>query len=79
LKTFNNLVNGQLSWRERDLAELHIRDCFYCIDSFTSFQEMIRLRKDGKPAPELQVNGILDKLGFAAAKSKGLLAKILGK
>ena len=79
LKTFNNLVNGQLSWRERDLAELHIRDCFYCIDSFTSFQEMIRLRKDGKPAPELQVNGILDKLGFAAAKSKGFLAKILGK
>lgn len=79
LKTFNNIVNGQVSWRERDVAEQHIRDCFYCIDRFTSFQEMIRLRKDGKPAPEAKIEAILGPLGFAAAKKKGLLAKMLGK
>jgi hypothetical protein len=79
LKTFNNLINGQLSWRERDLAEQHIRDCFYCIDRFTSFQEMIRLKKDAKPATDAEVEPVLNNLGFAAAKKKGLFAKILGK
>jgi len=79
LKTFNNLINGQVSWRERDLTEQHIRDCFYCLDRFTSFQEMIRLRKDGKSAPEPQVDAIMEKLGFAAGKKKGLFAKIWGK
>jgi hypothetical protein len=79
LKTFNNIVNGQITWRERDLAEQHIRDCFYCIDRFTSFQEMIRLRKDSKPATEADCEVLLAKLGFGRPKNKGLFAKILGK
>jgi hypothetical protein len=79
LKTFNNIVNGQVTWRERDLAEQHIRDCFYCIDRFTSFQEMIKLKKDAKPAGEEETDTTLGKLGFAPAKKKGLFAKILGK
>ncbi|MGZ4787593.1 MAG: hypothetical protein ACXVZX_03670 [Terriglobales bacterium] len=79
LKTFNNIINGQVSWRERDVAEQHIRDCFYCIDRFTSFQEMIRLKKDAKPAPETEVEPVLEKLGIATAKKKGLFAKIFGK
>ncbi len=79
LKTFNNIVNGQITWRERDVAEQHIRDCFYCIDRFTSFQEMIRLKKDEKQASEAEVEPVLDKLGIATPKKKGLFAKILGK
>jgi len=79
LKTFNNIVNGQVSWRERDVAEQHIRDCFYCIDRFTSFQEMIRLKKDAKPTPEAQVEPILASLGFGPAKKKGFFSKVLGK
>jgi hypothetical protein len=78
LKTFNNIVNGQVTWRERDVAEEHIKDCFYCIDRFTSFNEMIRLRKDAVPLPEVQVNSILEQLGFVAAKKKGIFAKIFG-
>ena len=79
LKTFNNIINGQVSWRERDVAEQHIRDCFYCIDRFTSFQEMIRLKKDAKPVPVTQVEPILAALGFGASQKKGIFAKILGK
>lgn len=79
LKTFNNIINGQVSWRERDVAEQHIRECFYCIDRFTSFQEMIRLKKDAKPAPEAQIELILAALGFAAARKNGLFGKILGR
>src|SRR4051794_35444530 len=80
LKTYNNLVNGQLSWRERDLAEEHIRDCFYCLDRFTGYQEMIRLRKDAVPLPDAEVEPVLGKLGFEkAGKKQGVLAKLFGK
>jgi hypothetical protein len=76
LKTFNNLVNGQIAWRERELAEEHMSNCFYCIDRFTTFQEMVRLRKDvaGLAAPE--VEAMLARLPLAAAKPRGMLSRL---
>jgi hypothetical protein len=59
LKTYNNIVNGQVSWRERDVAEQHIAACFYCLDRFTTFQEVVRLLKDQKSAGETEVEGIV--------------------
>jgi hypothetical protein len=80
LKTFNNLVNGQVSWRERELAEQHIRDCFHCIDRYTSFLEMIRLRKDAQPLAEpAAAQPILAELSLPAEKGRGLLAKLFAK
>lgn len=76
LKTFNNLVNGQISWRERELAEEHMGNCFYCIDRFTTFQEMIRLRKDGIALPASEVEAILAQLTCGAGKSRGVLARL---
>ena len=76
LKTFNNMINGQLSWRERDLTEEHIHDCFYCIDRYTSFCEGIRQRKDAQPLGEAEVETILEQMGTPGKKSKGLLAKL---
>jgi hypothetical protein len=79
LRTFNNLVNGQISWRERELAEQHIRDCFYCLDRFTAYQEMIRIRKDAQPLAEPEVNSTLGRLRLPPAKPKGLLSRLLAK
>ncbi len=80
LKTFNNLVNGQVSWRERDLAEEHIAKCFRCLDRFTSFQEMIRIRKEAHPLQEFEIERILSQLTLPGAKKgKGLFARLLGK
>ncbi len=76
LRTFNNLVNGQVSWRERELAEEHIRGCFYCLDRFTSFLEMARLRKDTAALPEAETAAILARLNLPAAKGKGLLGRL---
>lgn len=78
-KTFNNLVNGQTTWRERELAEAHIKDCLNCVDRFTSFQEMIRLRKEAKAAPEAEVNSVLAELGFAPAASSGLMKRLFSR
>jgi hypothetical protein len=79
LKTFNNILNGQISWRERELAEEHIRDCFNCLDRFTGFQEMIRLRQDAKPLAETEVEPLLAALNLPAAKGKGVLARLFAK
>ncbi len=78
-KTFNNLVNGQTTWRERELAEAHIKDCLNCLDRFTSFQEMIRLRREAKAAPEAEVNPVLADLGFAPAASRGLMSRLFSR
>ncbi len=77
LRTFNNLVNGQITWRERELAEEHIGGCFYCLDRFTSFLEMVRLGKDTPALPEAETISLLGRLNLPAGKSKGLLARLL--
>ena len=78
-KTFNNLVNGQTSWRERELAEAHIKDCPNCVDCFTSFQEMIRLRKDAPAAAEAEVHAVLAALGLPQAGSRSLMGRLLSR
>lgn len=79
LKTFNNLVNGQISWRERELAEEHMIRCPYCIDHFTSYNEMIRYRKDAEPLAEVEIEKIVSTLGVSEAKPRGMLAKLFAK
>lgn len=75
LKTFNNLVNGQLTWRERELAEEHIRPCFHCLDRFTAFQEMVRYLRDAQPLPDAQVGALLAALALRPPP-KGLLGRL---
>ena len=79
VKTFNNMVNGQITWRERELAEEHLKECFYCLDCFTSFQEMIRLRVDARPLPENRLAQVLAALDLPAARGRGVLGKLLSK
>ncbi len=79
LKTFNNLVNGQITWRDREISEQHIRDCFHCLDRYTSFQEMIRYRKDAVALSESQTEKILGALDLPAAKSKSMLSRLFSK
>jgi hypothetical protein len=76
LRTFNNLVNGQISWRERELAQEHMNECFYCIDRFTSFQEMVWIRKSAAMLGDLQIEAILTQLPFVIAKSAGVLSRL---
>lgn len=78
VKTFNNIVNGQISWRERELAEEHIKDCFYCLDHFSAFQEMVRLRLDAQPLGGRQMEQVLGRLNLEA-RGKSILARLLSR
>ncbi|MGH9523077.1 MAG: hypothetical protein ACRD3E_11165, partial [Terriglobales bacterium] len=79
LKTFNNIVNGQISWRERDVAEKHVSSCFYCLDRFTTFQEVVRMLKDRQPASGAEVERFAAQLDLPKRNKTGLLSKILRK
>lgn len=79
LKTFNNLINGQVTWRERDVAEKHVGECFYCLDRFTTFQEIVRMLKDRQPAAPADVDRIVDALELPRKGKTGLLSKMFGK
>ncbi len=79
LKTFNNIINGQITWRERDAAEKHVAGCFYCLDRFVTFQEVVRMIKDQQHAPESEVQAITTKLELPVKKKAGIFGKILGK
>lgn len=79
LKTFNNIVNGQVSWRERDEAEKHVAACFYCLDRFTTFQEVVRMLKDRQPAAEGEIERIGAQLNLPKKARAGFLSRILAK
>ncbi len=76
LKTFNNLVNGQITWRERELAGEHMTACFHCIDRFTTFQEMVQMRKDVAALPTPKIESILAQLPFVSAKNSSVLSRL---
>ncbi len=79
LKTFNNIINGQISWRERELAEEHMGGCFYCIDRCTTFQEMIRFRKDVAPLSAPQIEAMVSALNLPVAKEKGVFSRLFSR
>jgi hypothetical protein len=70
-KTFNNLINGQISWDDRERVEIHMTGCMFCLDAFTAFQEMIWLRKESKPMDEAGVEAVLAPLRLGGPTSKG--------
>jgi hypothetical protein len=78
-KTFNNLVNGQISWNSRDAAEQHMTNCVHCLEAFTAFQEMIWLRKETTTFSDQEIQGLIEKLHIRGGVSKGLFSRILSR
>lgn len=77
-KTFNNIINGQISWNDREAAERHIGGCVHCLNAFTAFQEMIWLKNTSAVIDEKQAEALAMTLGFQRP-SKGLLSRIFQK
>jgi hypothetical protein len=78
-KTFNNIINGQISWSDREAAERHFTHCVHCLDAFTAFQEMIWLRKKADPLSERDTGLLLSRLKFEKTSDKGLLRRIFSR
>ncbi len=78
LKTINDIINGQISWHDRDRAERHIRDCIRCLDRFTAFQEMIWYARYAQPLEDGEVISLLQRLGVREQR-KGMVARLFSR
>ena len=78
LRTINNIINGQISWHDRDRAEQHIRECVHCLDRFTSFQEMIWYGRRAQPLEDTEVVGYLERLAVRESR-KSVVARLFSR
>lgn len=74
-KTMDNIINGQIAWRDRQASERHMNGCNHCLNAFTSFQEMIWLRTSAKPLPQAEIDSIVRTLHVQGPK--GLFSRLL--
>ena len=78
--TYGKIVDGQISWRDRERVEQHVRSCFYCIDRFTSYHEVVYCLRKLPAATEADVSRILAAVGISTdGEKKGLLSRLFSK
>ena len=76
---FHRIVDGQISWRERELTLQHLGACFFCVDRFCTFQEVVYFSRKSPPASEAEIETVLGALNLPAPeKKKSLMARLFG-
>lgn len=63
-KAFLRLVDGQITWRDRENLEHHLAACWHCVDLLCRFREAIFLARLTQPLSEPQIEGYLKLLDF---------------
>ena len=76
---FHRIVDGQVTWREREQIQTHLNTCFLCIDRFCTFQEVVYFSRKLPAAAAAEIEAVLSALNLPApAKKKSLLGKLFG-
>lgn len=75
---FHRIVDGQITWRDREVALAHLARCFRCVDRFCVLQEVVCFSRALPPAPGAEVEAVLRELGFPERKTKGVFARLFG-
>lgn len=77
--TFHRIVDGQVTWQDRDQALAHLTRCFRCVDRFCVFQEVVYFSRKLPEATPAEIEAVLSSLNLPApAKKKSLLGKLFG-
>ena len=77
---FGKMIDGQMSWQDREKIERHVRSCFYCVDRFTACREVVYCLRKLPLAEEKDVSRILAAAGISADREKkGLFSKFFSK
>ena len=77
-RTFVRIADGQITWREKEAAEQHMKDCLRCLDGWTNYQEMCMYYASLPPAGEALVESILGRMGFEVEEKPSLSARFAG-
>lgn len=70
-KTYVRIVDGQITWRDREEVDRHIADCLYCLNRFAEFREVHHFFHTLPPAGEAEVAGLAAALGLPAEAGAG--------
>lgn len=75
--TFHRIVDGQITWQEREQVLNHLVACWLCVDRFCVLQEVAYFARK-LPAPaEREIEAVLSALDLPPpAKNKSLLARL---
>ncbi|MFQ5662791.1 MAG: hypothetical protein ACE5HL_03050 [Terriglobia bacterium] len=63
-KTYGRIVDGQISWRDRDAAEQHIEGCLHCVNRFAEFREILYYHRTLPPPEDSTLAPIAVALGL---------------
>ncbi|MCL4851763.1 MAG: hypothetical protein KJZ78_10320 [Bryobacteraceae bacterium] len=78
VKLFLDILDGRVTWSNRQNIDRHLASCWHCIDRFCRTREIDRLVKDTPPLTEEKTEIHLEKLGFSREKApfwKRILAR----
>lgn len=67
---WNRLLDGQISWQEREEILRHVAACWFCVDSFSTFQEVVYLARKCGTAGEDTAARIQKAVGIDTATGK---------
>lgn len=78
--TFHRMLDGQITWRDRDAVLAHLARCFRCVDRFSVLQEVVYFAGTLSPATPAEIEALLNQLGLgAAARKKSLFARLFSE
>ncbi len=69
-KPFLDILDGRSTWRGREELELHVRNCWHCVDHFCRMAEVIEILREVKPLTESEAAPYKKMLGIAPPKRR---------
>lgn len=80
VRTFVRILDGQITWREKEAADRHMAGCLHCFQHFVTYQELHWFYLEYPPADAKRVEAVAAKIGFTGreqGKKESVLAKVL--
>ncbi|HEY2015361.1 MAG TPA: hypothetical protein VGH38_17775 [Bryobacteraceae bacterium] len=76
-KTFLDIIDGRMTWRNREELEHHVNACWHCIDRFCRMLEVVEVLRGVKPLTPQEADPFLKLLGVEERK-KPLWKRLTG-
>jgi hypothetical protein len=67
-KKFLHLLDGQTTWRDREILEQHLAACWHCVDVLSRFRESIFLARSIQPLPQSQIEAYWKRMNIESPR-----------
>ncbi len=80
LRQFVRILDGQVSWYDKDPVEQHMTSCLHCLERWTALRELVHWRREAKPLSLAELEALLSCLPIQteAKAGKSFLGRIFG-